>query len=674
MKHIGWSLLAIILLLASCGGARRQVQHDARMGRLVWLSHIDDSLKNNSSPQIRKEIERGMATADDSLTYYEYYVRMGQYFCLSSTPDSMVEYIDRTIAFAKRQPESPQVNTLLAYAYNCQAANYHNFHKNPEGQVRLYRLACQYSLQSDTKDQTPKIWANLGDAYVSKNQLPEAAAWYRRALFLVDSLQLPHKENITLYMGLATIYQQLNDFDTSLKYFQQTERYFDEMPLNMQAYYLNNYGNYYYYKKDYPNSLKKFLRMRQLLERNHKTDTFDMYLCKLNMADVYLNLDSIALSEKYLAETEPFMTANHDLVAVYYCNTIHIGQEVKKGNMAAVSVILNKEKAEFPNLKDDDIAFNLRQIRNHYLREYYKAKGDYRSAYLNLKADQAMIDSLEHNRVNMRASEVMERFTQDTLRLHHSLEMEHKTAEVQKANLIALAAVAFVLLVGLVFVLKWMQSRKRLEEDKLRIMQLKLASARNRISPHFVFNVLNNKIVNAEQQEANELMSLTKLIRANLDMSCRQEVSLSEELEFVNQYVDVEKYLLGDDFTYCQEVDKNVQLDQVFLPSMFVQILVENAFVHGLKGWEGSKQLLVKVSRALDGSTQIAVVDNGPGFDIRSVGKKRTGLSIITQTIAIVNEHNRGRGKISFSLHNLTNAEGKVTGCEAMLSINKKTL
>ena len=61
------------------------------------------------------------------------------------------------------------------------------------------------------------ICANVGDAYLAQNQLPEAAQWYRRALFLVDSLNLPKKENITLYLGLATIYLQLNDFDTSLQ-------------------------------------------------------------------------------------------------------------------------------------------------------------------------------------------------------------------------------------------------------------------------------------------------------------------------------------------------------------------------------------------------------------------------------------------------------------------------
>ena len=79
------------------------------------------------------------------------------------------------------------------------------------------------------------VCANLGDAYLFKNSLPEAAAWYRRALFLVDSLQLPAKENITLYLGLATIYLHLDDFDSSLKYYRQTEKYFGDMSLAMQS-------------------------------------------------------------------------------------------------------------------------------------------------------------------------------------------------------------------------------------------------------------------------------------------------------------------------------------------------------------------------------------------------------------------------------------------------------
>ena len=65
----------------------------------------------------------------------------------------------------------------------------------------------------------------------------------------------------------------------------------DASSLNLQAYFLNNYGNYYYYTKDYQTSLKKFLMLKKLLEKHDKRETFSMYLCKLNLADVYLNLN-----------------------------------------------------------------------------------------------------------------------------------------------------------------------------------------------------------------------------------------------------------------------------------------------------------------------------------------------------------------------------------------------
>ena len=434
------------------------------------------------------------------------------------------------------------------------------------------------------------------------------------------------------------------------------------MSVSMQAYYLNNYGNYYYYTRNYKTSLQKFLTLKAFLEKHHKTETFDMYLCKLNLADVYLNLGDVVRSEKCLEEIEPWFAKNGNDVAIYYVNSIRIGQAVKRGNMAKVKDILQHEK------KLDNMEFNLRQIRNRYLRKYYESIGDYRGAYENLRSDAQMDDSLAHNRLNMRASEIMNRFAQDTIRLHHRLEMEHKNAVVQSANTITVAAVLLVVVIILMFALLFMRSRKQYAQDKMRIMQLRLASVRNRISPHFVFNVLNGKILKSNEQDANELLDLTKLIRANLDLSCRLDVTLREELDFVKRYVHVEKQMVGDDFEFRIDLAKAVDIDSVRIPSMFVQILVENAFVHGLKGWDGHKSIHIKIDKK-EKATSITVKDNGPGFDIRSIGKKRTGLSVITQTIAIVNERNKS--KMTFSLNNEQEC-GKNIGCVATIVIPDK--
>lgn len=650
-------LLGLLVSCRNAGGERTQ-DTDA-------LHQVDESLAVQS-PRAMESIDKGMARAKDSLSYYEFYARKGRWFALSATPDSMVGYIDRAISFALAQPEGPRRNALLAYAYNCRASNYHNFHRKADEVVALYRSAYEYSMRSDAQYQAPSICANLGDAYVFKNQLPLAASWYRRALFLVDSLRLAKEENVSLYVGLANIYLKLNDFESSLRCYRQTERYFSSLSLSMQAYYLNNYGNYYYYKKDYAGSLRKFLQLERLLTENGKQDCFDMYLCKVNMADVYLNLDSISLSEKYLAESEPYLVANHDLEAVYYCNTIHIGLDVEKGDMAAVARILSQEKSLLGDDCEEKVAFGMRQIRNRYLRKYYLSKDDYRMAYENLLEDRQKNDSLEHNRMGMRSSEIMERFAQDTLKLHHELALEHKAVELTQTRFVATAAVLLVLLVCMFFVVKTMRSGKRLEESRRRILQLKLEEVRNRISPHFVFNVLNNKILHADAAEADELMGLVRLIRSNLDNSCQPTLSLAAELDFVKQYLEVEGPLLGDDFHYSFEIGQGVDLEKTQIPSMFVQILVENALVHGLRGWEGKKMLRVKVERK-DGGTVVSVTDNGKGFDVRRKGKKRTGLNIIAQTLAVFNERNRN--KMTFSLRNMKAEDGSVSGCQAQVEI-----
>lgn len=66
------------------------------------------------------------------------------------------------------------------------------------------------------------------------------------------------KENVTLYMGLAQIYLSLHDFDTALHYYKATEEHFNMMSPSMQAYFLNNFGNYYYFKRTTDRLLTSF--------------------------------------------------------------------------------------------------------------------------------------------------------------------------------------------------------------------------------------------------------------------------------------------------------------------------------------------------------------------------------------------------------------------------------
>ncbi len=633
------------------------------------LRRLDDSIAA-LAPSALQAIERGMNEANDSTTYYEYVLREARYYRLTERPERADTLIDRVTAFVMHQDDgyyaingtclSPRLNSLMAGAKACQAARYMSNHRDPRRIVALNKETYNLLLNSNSKHNLPKTCANMADAYLLCNDLPNAAKWYRRALFLVDSLDLPQKENITLYMGLAQIYVTLRNYDKAKLYYDQTEPHVKEMSPSMQAYYINNLGNYYYYQDDYKNALQSFLRMKKLLEQHGMVRTFDMYLCKINLADVYLNLGKLNDATAMLDDVEPYFRAHGDNTSIYYCNTIRFGIAVRAGRMQEAGRIMADKTDE------SLIPYTLVNIRNRYKRRYYELTGNYDKAYALLNKSIAYNDSIEHNLSNMRTAEIMSRFTTDTLQLHHDLAIEHKNAEIQSIKFTSTLAISIAVTSILLLILWYLYLRKRRFKIQLRMMNLKLDNVRNRISPHFMFNVLNNRIIKSDVKESNELTELAQLIRANLDMSSTLGVELQKELEFVQQYIRVESYLMGDDFHFNIDIAPDVDTSSVRIPSMFIQILTENSIKHALRNKEGIKLLSITVRREQH-NTVIRVTDNGPGFNHATL-RRKTGMNIISQTIAVINVRNKD--KIRFAIRNIYSPDGQQTkGCEATLKV-----
>ena len=633
------------------------------------LRRLDDSIAA-LAPSALQAIEKGMNEANDSTTYYEYMLRKALFYSLTEHPERADTLIDRVTAFVMHQDDgyyaingtclSPRLNSLMAGAKACQAARYMSNHRDPRRIVALNRETYNLLLNSNSKHNLPKTCANMADAYMLCNDLPNAAKWYRRALFLVDSLELPQKENITLYMGLAQIYVTLRNYYKAKFYNDQTEPHVKEMSPSMQAYYINNLGNFYYFQGDYKHALLTFLRMKKMLEQHGMVRTFDMYLCKINLADVYLNLGKLNDATAMLDDVEPYFRAQGDNTSIYYCNTIRFGIAVRAGRMQEAGRIMADKTDE------SLIPYTLVNIRNRYKRRYYELTGNYDKAYALLNRSIAYNDSIEHNLSNMRTAEIMSRFTTDTLQLHRDLAIEHKNAEIQSIKFTSTLAISIAVTSILLLILWYLYLRKRRFKIQLRMMSLKLDNVRNRISPHFMFNVLNNRIIKSDVKESNELTELAQLIRANLDMSSTLGVELQKELEFVQQYVRVESYLMGDDFHFNIDIAPDVDASSVRIPSMFIQIMTENSIKHALRNKEGIKLLSITVRREQH-NTVIRVTDNGPGFNPATL-RRKTGMNIISQTIAVINVRNKD--KIRFAIRNIYSPDGQQTkGCEATLKV-----
>lgn len=646
------------IVTASCGGDN--VPDDTRSDKMkAALTALDESLAVNS-PHAPEMIRHGLENATDSLDYYDWLLRLLRYRVLRGGPDTSFTHWRQTYGYLLKQEQTPRVNGMMAFLFNTQGSYYQKLHYKPEKAIKAFENAYEKLIDSDCKHKMPDVCANLGDAYVFANDMPHAAMWYRRALFIADSLRLPAKDDVTLYMGLGRIYLNLQDFDSALNCYKRADKSFSLMSVNMQLYFLTNYGNYYYYAKDYKKAEAVFRRQKKLLAKNGMQDSYEMYICELNMADVLLNLGQTAEATRLLDRADAYFNKIGDATAIYYCNTIRIGLALKEGNTAKAKSILDKETPPAT------IDFNLVNIRHRYLLEYFVRKGDYKKAYLTLEDNVRRNDSLKHNIANMRASEIMMRYSQDSLRLHSKMLLQEKDAHIRTAylwlyvDILLIAVLVLLLLFGITYY------RKRRLKMYMQLMHTQLANVRSRISPHFIFNVLNNRIANTNGSDAGELMTLVKLIRANLNMTGKYYVSMKEELDFVGYYISVERHIIGDDFTYEVNAPSDDELAEIMVPSMFIQILVENSIKHGLKNRKGAKRICVDITKGETDCT-ITVTDNGTGFDIRNSNPSstKTGIKVIRNTINIINHENKR--KIRLDIKNIDAPDGSVAGCQVTL-------
>lgn len=106
------------------------------------------------------------------------------------------------------------------------------------------------------------------------------------------------------------------------------------------------------------------------------------------------------------------------------------------------------------------------------------------------------------------------------------------------------------------------------------------------MNPHFVFNALNSiqqYINDNDRVLANKyLTKFSRLIRLNLDLVNKNLITLEEELEKLKLYLEIEQLRFGEKLNYEFIIDKNLETDMIYIPSMILQPFIENAIWHGL--------------------------------------------------------------------------------------------
>lgn len=652
--YIYW-ILGFVLLGACAPGDKEDVYTEMRA--FEDFSHINGDSVAIVPRKVRLKAFQKMEEAKDSLVKYNYLAMTLKTYLITSQLDSAQIVIQQIHDFIERQHSSSQMADLESECFNMKGNIFARVGNMDSAEI-CFRKAYELRMRGTRIEVVPDILMNLADANNRLGKLDIGAAWYRRALLMCDSLHIASTKKPPIYYGLAQVYVTMRDFEQCDYYYNLAGESYDSMLPYEKYIYLNNRGTSYYYREDYQTAIKYFQKVIDLVE-GYADMSFELNLGRLNLGDCYLQLNKVDLAVKYINECQLFFEGMGVSTALYYIDTQKIELALLQKDFQEARRLLS-ESVVPPGIDPDMV-----HIRNKYLQQFYEETGNYKRAYHYLQRNNQLDDSIRNERVRMRTADLTLRYQQDSTLIAHRVllqEQKNKVLVLRQTQFVVFA-VAVVSILTAVFLYLYSKKKRALllARNHRTVSTLRLENIRNRLSPHFIFNMLNREMAERNVEEKQELSSLVKLMRRNLELAEQLCVTLAEELDFVKTYINLERRSLGPDFHSELKIEKDVQPEQIRIPSMMIQIPVENAVKHALREKEGERNLWVSVCRRGSGIC-IKITDNGGGYrpDSRNRGTG-TGMKVIMQTIQILN--NKNKEAIDVLVHNVSLQSGEM-GCE----------
>ena len=214
-------------------------------------------------------------------------------------------------------------------------------------------------------------------------------------------------------------------------------------------------------------------------------------------------------------------------------------------------------------------------------------------------------------------------------------------------------------------------------QTERKIAELQMKSIRNQIDPHFTLNILNAigsmYATESDREKADYIFGkYAKLIRQTVISSDKIIVPLSEEVEFVRNYLELERFRRENSFGFSVDVEKDVDLG-IRIPRMLIHTFAENAVKYGINKSDNGGFIGLGIS-SLPGRCIIKIEDNGPGINSDIKGESGTGKGLVILNELIELYRKLERINITYILENIIDPEGRAKGTRAVIEIPLKSL
>jgi len=538
------------------------------------------------------------------------------------------------------QKDSIRAKLLVNIAFNM-------MYNKPQEAINYVDEAIQISNKLDWQDGKAHALRQKGNLYyVMANNL-QALDAYHQALKISQALNNKTLE-ASLYSNLGNIHADLKEYKKALEKYQSflsTSEALGQKSNQIKG--LTNIGIVYSDMGKHDNGIAYLKRALSLAKEENNAFFIAAIINNLGLA--YKGLEAYEKSLFYYQEAlERAKKLKNKHIEASALNSIgKVNILLENYDVAGV----NGEKALRLAKAVDAVEWQADSWQ--VLSTVYEHQGDTKKALSAYK-----------NYIQLRDSVLSEEKMAELTRKDMQFKLEKQetlaNAEIKRQRFIkntTMAGGVIVLIMGLIGSILYKRKRDTLEEKKVadfktKVAETELKALRSQMNPHFIFNSLNSisdYMAKHDIDTANDyLVKFSKLTRSILENSEKKWISLKEDLELMELYIQIEALRLNNKFSYDIKVDKTIAIENTLIPPLILQPFIENSIWHGLARKESKGHIKIEIKK--ENEMMVCIVEDD------GVGRKKTinaklkntsmGIKITKSRLDIINQLKNTKGSV----------------------------
>lgn len=562
--------------------------------RNVFKSYVD------SLQRLSRKINYAKGTG---MAYSAY----GYYYCLEKEwPKMKVQLQKSDSIFEQLNDISRMIPNKATYTL------YYSYHKEFDKELQLLLEILEYREKNNSKAEASRVLGRIGIVLQQLQRYKEAKTYYLRSIRL--------REEIKDLNGKSIILSNLGGMLAQQNLFAEAEPY-----------------------------LLEALRIQETYKQQSIIVT-----CQANLAHVFVETGKARKGLEIAAECAAYLEKQKDTFNLVKLSLYQaVGYTKLKQFDKALSLL--KEKHQL--IKGNPV-YAVQE--GNLLWEYYKvykAMGKTDVALEYFEEANELQTRNNHMEVQHGVSRMKEQFeTEKKQQENEQLKRDNelKDLQISQRNYLVFGSILLLLLISII---AFIMIRNSQLKSKNKAVEMEQRLLQTQMNPHFIFNVLHaihTFMLKKDTEESGKLLtSFARLVRSILQHSSKDSIPLSEELNWLRDYIRLQQLRFTDSFNYTIEIDEQLSSDNVLLPPMLIQPFIENAIEHGFQKSDKSGELHISYKK-IGEEVEIRITDNGSGFsaeDLIQVEKEHESVAIqITEKrINLLNKKRNGAFRFNIS-------------------------